>query len=53
MPRHSYHKIAPYVKSMCEKHNIEYQNKSLSRAIADIYVSLIESGELWYEAYNM
>jgi len=37
MPRNNYYKIAPYVKSMCEKHNIEYQVKPLGRAMADIY----------------
>ena len=37
MPRHNYHKIAPHVKSLCEKYNIEYENKKLGKAIADIY----------------
>jgi fatty acid desaturase len=53
MPRHNYHKIAPYVKSMCKKHNIDYIEKPLSKAMIDIYGCLKESGELWYEAYNM
>jgi fatty acid desaturase len=37
MPRHNYHKIAPYVKSMCKKHNIDYLEKPLSKAMIDIY----------------
>lgn len=37
MPRHNLHKIAPYVKSMCDKHNIKYEMKTLGRAMADIY----------------
>ena len=38
MPRHNYYKIAPYVKSLCQKYNIEYQSKSLIKAMADIYL---------------
>ncbi len=53
MPRHNYHKIAPYVISMCKKHNIEYIDKPLLKAMTDIYSGLKESGELWYEAYHM
>lgn len=53
MPRHNYHKIAPYVRSMCEKHKVPYIEKTLTGAMADIYNSLKASGELWYEAYNM
>ena len=37
MPRHNYYKIAPYVKSMCQKYNIEYQVKPMGRAMFDIY----------------
>jgi len=37
MPRHNLHKIAPYVKSMCDKHKITYELKTLGRAMADIY----------------
>ncbi|RNA07023.1 fatty acid desaturase 2-like [Brachionus plicatilis] len=40
MPRHNYFKIAPDVKELCKKYNIEYH-------------CLKESGELWYEAYNI
>ena len=36
MPRHNYWKIAPYVKEMCAKHGIEYKNKGLLTAFADI-----------------
>lgn len=53
MPRHNLHKIAPLVKSMCDKYELEYINKSLFQAFADIVGSLKESGEMWYEAYNM
>lgn len=53
MPRHNYHKIQPFVQSICEKHGIKYENKDLLTAFADIHLSLKESGELWYEAYNM
>lgn len=37
MPRHNYYKIAPHVKSLCEKYKIQYQNKKLLQAFADIY----------------
>ncbi|RNA14810.1 fatty acid desaturase 2-like, partial [Brachionus plicatilis] len=53
MPRHNYYKIAPDVKELCKKYNIEYQCKTMSQATYDIYNCLKESGELWYEAYNM
>lgn len=53
MPRHNCYRIAPYVKSMCEKHKISYLNKTLTQAMADIYHCLKESGEMWYDAYNM
>nr|KAG5714734.1 hypothetical protein BaRGS_000222 [Batillaria attramentaria] len=36
MPRHNLYKIAPLVRSLCEKHGISYQVKSLYRAFADI-----------------
>ncbi|KYO41648.1 hypothetical protein Y1Q_0006395 [Alligator mississippiensis] len=51
MPRHNYWKVAPLVKSLCTKHGIEYQCKSLITAFADIVRSLKESGELWLDAY--
>jgi fatty acid desaturase 2 (delta-6 desaturase) len=53
MPRHNLHKAAPLVQSLCKKHGIEYQSKTLLRAFKDIISSLKESGEMWYEAYNM
>jgi len=53
MPRCNYHKVAPLVRSLCAKHDIEYQEKSLYRAMADICTSLKRSGELWYDAYHM
>ena len=36
MPRHNLYKIAPLVKSLCEKHNIPYIVKPLGTAFADI-----------------
>ena len=36
MPRHNLHKVAPLVKSLCTKHGIKYQEKSLLRALLDI-----------------
>ncbi|XP_055869418.1 acyl-CoA 6-desaturase-like isoform X2 [Biomphalaria glabrata] len=52
MPRHNLYKIAPLVKSVCEKHGISYQVKPLSTAFADIVRSLKHSGELWYSTYQ-
>ena len=37
MPRHNYHKIAPYVKSIGQKYNVPYISKPLSTAMGDIY----------------
>uniref|UniRef100_K7G437 Fatty acid desaturase 1 n=1 Tax=Pelodiscus sinensis TaxID=13735 RepID=K7G437_PELSI len=51
MPRHNYWKVAPLVKSLCAKHDIEYQSKPLFTAFADIVHSLKDSGELWLDAY--
>nr|ATI22172.1 delta-5 desaturase 3 [Brachionus koreanus]QBO56254.1 fatty acid desaturase 5/6-3 [Brachionus koreanus] len=53
MPRHNYYKIAPDVRELCKKYNIDYQCKTMSQATIDIYKCLKESGEMWYEAYNM
>lgn len=56
MPRHNLYKIAPLVKSLCQKHGIPYEVKTLYGAFADIVRSLKHSGELWshyYEAYHM
>ncbi|XP_076458631.1 acyl-CoA 6-desaturase-like [Babylonia areolata] len=52
MPRHNLYKIAPMVKSLCQKHGIDYQVKSLYRAFADIVKTLKHSGELWYSTYQ-
>nr|WAY16335.1 front-end fatty acid desaturase group B [Platynereis dumerilii] len=52
MPRHNYHKVAPLVKEICEKHHLPYHVKPMGRAMADIISSLKCSGELWYEAYH-
>ncbi|XP_002736866.1 acyl-CoA 6-desaturase-like [Saccoglossus kowalevskii] len=51
MPRHNLYKIKPYVKELCLKHGIDYQEVSLSRAFKDILSSLRHSGELWFDAY--
>ncbi|XP_076459239.1 acyl-CoA Delta-6 desaturase-like [Babylonia areolata] len=51
MPRHHFHKVVPLVRSLCEKHGIEYRCKPLFTAWADIVRSLQRSGEIWYEAY--
>jgi len=53
MPRCNYAHVAPLVKSLCAKHNIEYQEKSLYGAFADICNSLKKSGQIWYDAYHM
>ncbi|XP_048341073.1 acyl-CoA (8-3)-desaturase-like isoform X2 [Sphaerodactylus townsendi] len=51
MPRHNYWKVAPLVKSLCAKHGVDYQTKSLLTAFADILHSLKESSEHWENAY--
>lgn len=51
MPRHNYHQVSPLVKALCEKHGIQYQQKSLGLALVDVYRSLKNSGELWLDAY--
>ncbi|KAI1895925.1 hypothetical protein AGOR_G00111790 [Albula goreensis] len=51
MPRHNYHAVAPLVRSLCEKHGLSYQSKSLFSAFRDIVRSLKTSGELWMDAY--
>ncbi|XP_050388594.1 acyl-CoA 6-desaturase [Patella vulgata] len=53
MPRHNLAKVMPLCKSLCKKHGIEYTSKPLLTAFKDIVGSLKESGELWFEAYNM
>ncbi|GAB1607722.1 fatty acid desaturase 2-like isoform X1 [Argonauta hians] len=52
MPRHNLYKIAPYVKSLCEKHGIKYQVKPLGKAFVDVVRTLKHSGEIWYAAYQ-
>ncbi|XP_063412479.1 acyl-CoA 6-desaturase-like [Mytilus trossulus] len=51
MPRHNLHKVAPLVKSLCKKHNIEYISLPLFGAFARLVTSLKKSGELWYDSY--
>ncbi|CAC5371548.1 FADS2 [Mytilus coruscus] len=51
MPRHNLHKVAPLVKSLCKKHNIEYLSLPLFGAFARLVTSLKKSGELWYDSY--
>jgi fatty acid desaturase 2 (delta-6 desaturase) len=53
MPRNNLHKTTELVKSMCKKHGLNYQCKSLFKAMADIVGSLKASGAMWYDAYNM
>lgn len=52
MPRHNLYKIAPLVKSLCEKHGVPYTVKPLWQAFKDIVTSLKHSGELWEAAYR-
>ena len=52
MPRHNLYKIQPLVQSMCKKHGIPYQVKSLMTSFVDIVKSLKHSGELWSAAYH-
>ncbi|XP_055959083.1 acyl-CoA 6-desaturase [Patella vulgata] len=52
MPRHNLYKIAPIVKSLCEKHNLSYQVKPLFQSFTDILKSLKRSGGLWKKAYT-
>lgn len=51
MPRHNFHRVAPLVRSLCKKHGINYREKSLLVAFADIVRSLKHSAEIWSEAY--
>ncbi|XP_038663586.1 acyl-CoA 6-desaturase-like [Scyliorhinus canicula] len=51
MPRHNYYKIAPLVKSLCDKHGLNYQVKPLLQGFKDIIGSLKKSGDLWLDAY--
>jgi len=53
MPRHNLYKVAPQVQTLCAKHGLTYESKTLYRAFADIVVMLQKSGELWYEAYHL
>ncbi|KAK7506272.1 hypothetical protein BaRGS_00002384 [Batillaria attramentaria] len=36
MPRHNFRKVAPLVKSLCEKHGVNYRCKTVYTAFADI-----------------
>ncbi|XP_061199499.1 acyl-CoA (8-3)-desaturase-like [Neopsephotus bourkii] len=51
MPRHNYCEVAPLVKTLCDKHGIEYKSKTLLTAFSDILHTLKDSGEHWLEAY--
>nr|AYG96561.1 fatty acid desaturase 1 [Lepisosteus oculatus] len=51
MPRHSYAAVAPLVRSLCQRHGLEYTSKPLLTAFADIVRSLKDSGRLWLDAY--
>lgn len=55
MPRHNLYKIAPLVRSMCQKHSIPYTVKPLGTAFADIVRALKHSGAVWHsyrQAYH-
>lgn len=52
MPRHNLYKIQPMVRSLCKKHGIPYQIKTLYQSFADIVRTLKHSGEIWYAAYH-
>uniref|UniRef100_A0A4W5KHI1 Fatty acid desaturase 2 n=1 Tax=Hucho hucho TaxID=62062 RepID=A0A4W5KHI1_9TELE len=51
MPRHNYHLVAPLVRTLCEKHGVPYQVKTLQKGIIDVVRSLKKSGDLWLDAY--
>ncbi|XP_012667875.1 fatty acid desaturase 2-like protein FADS2P1 [Otolemur garnettii] len=51
MPRHNYHKVAPLVRSLCAKHGLQYVNKPMLKAFADIPRALKKSAALWKETY--
>ncbi|BFZ22003.1 hypothetical protein BsWGS_25042 [Bradybaena similaris] len=51
MSRANLHKVAPLVQSLCEKHGIEYRNKTLMTGFIDVVRMLKRSGKLWYDAY--
>ncbi|KAM6961006.1 acyl-CoA Delta-4 desaturase-like [Aplochiton taeniatus] len=51
MPRHNYHLVAPQVRTLCEKHGIHYQEKTLMQGFVDVVRSLRKSGDLWLDAY--
>ncbi|XP_076972356.1 fatty acid desaturase 2-like protein FADS2B [Tamandua tetradactyla] len=51
MPRHNYYKVAPLVRSLCEKHGLQYVNKSLLKAFGDITRALKKYAALWAEVY--
>jgi fatty acid desaturase len=52
MPRHNLRRVAPLVRSLCQKHGLDYQCKPMLTAMADIVGILKSSGEAWLEAYN-
>nr|XP_034302423.1 acyl-CoA 6-desaturase isoform X3 [Crassostrea gigas] len=52
MPRHNLYKIQPLVQSLCKKHGIPYQMKTLSQSFIDIVKSLKHSGQLWEAALH-
>ncbi|XP_040184352.1 acyl-CoA 6-desaturase isoform X1 [Rana temporaria] len=51
MPRHNYYKIAPFVRSLCKKYEVLYEEKPIWKAFTDIIGSLRKSGDLWLDAY--
>ncbi|XP_003464388.1 fatty acid desaturase 2-like protein FADS2B [Cavia porcellus] len=51
MPRHNYHKVAPLVRSLCDKHGLQYVNKPMLTAFGDIVRTLKKSAALWMNSY--
>jgi fatty acid desaturase 2 (delta-6 desaturase) len=52
MPRHNLYKIQPMARSLCAKHGIPYQLKTLPEAFADVVRALKRSGEVWEKHYR-
>ncbi|KAL3692140.1 hypothetical protein R1sor_005791 [Riccia sorocarpa] len=42
LPRHNLAKVAPYVKALCSKHNLHYEELSLGTGIASVFNRLLE-----------
>ncbi|CAM6098804.1 unnamed protein product [Calypogeia fissa] len=42
LPRHNLKKVAPYVKALCQKHGIHYEELSLWTGICRVFMRLVE-----------